>query len=133
MTLSSISDHDVSSEKYLRGKYSICGVGETTYRRRSVESTRSLATWAISNAMTDAGYYAKGILWPNAGLGPEDVDVTGSYDAFKFTTMLQFEDYGFCKKGEGSCRQVKNVEVTANLGWAMPGTGSAMVMAKDHG
>ena len=54
MTLSSISDHDVSSEKYLRGKYSICGVGETTYRRGSKESTRSLATWAISNAMADA-------------------------------------------------------------------------------
>ena len=33
--------------------------------------------------------------------GPEDVDVTGSYDAFTFTTMLQLEDYGFCKKGEG--------------------------------
>jgi acetyl-CoA acetyltransferase len=33
---------------------------------------------------------------------------------------------------EGGCRQVKNAEVTANLGWAMPGTGSAMVMAKDH-
>ena len=48
-----------------------------------------------------AGYYAKEILWPNAGVGPEDVDVTGSYDAFTFTTMLQLEDYGFCKKGEG--------------------------------
>ena len=34
---------------------------------------------------------------------------------------------------EGGCRQVKNVEVTTNLGWAMPGTGSATVMAKDHG
>jgi acetyl-CoA acetyltransferase len=148
---------------------------------------------------TVAGHYAKDILWSNAGLGPEDIDVTGSYDAFTFTTMLQLEDYGFCKKGEGGeyvsdgtielggrrpnntsgghlcegythgmnmvientrqlrgnvddscpinedgvrkhtynyeeggCRQVKNVEVTANLGWAMPGTGSAMVMAKDH-
>ena len=48
-----------------------------------------------------AGYYARDILWPNAGVGPEDVDVTGSYDAFTFTTMLQLEDYGFCKKGEG--------------------------------
>jgi len=48
-----------------------------------------------------AGYYAKDILWPNAGVGPEDIDVTGSYDAFTFTTMLQLEDYGFCKKGEG--------------------------------
>ena len=48
-----------------------------------------------------AGYYAREILWPNSGVGPEDIDVTGSYDAFTFTTMLQLEDYGFCKKGEG--------------------------------
>jgi acetyl-CoA acetyltransferase len=146
---------------------------------------------------TVAGHYAKEILWPNAGVGPEDIDVTGSYDAFTFTTMLQLEDYGFCKKGEGGdyvssgamrlggerpnntsgghlcegythginmvienvrqlrhdvddscpmgadgkrqhtydyseggCRQVKGCELTANLGWAMPGTGSAMVMAR---
>ncbi len=146
---------------------------------------------------TVAGRYAREILWPNSGVGPEEVDVTGSYDAFTFTTMLQLEDYGFCKKGEGGayvsdgtmrlggrrpnntsgghlcegythginmvienvrqlrhdaddscplgadgkrrhsydyreggCRQVKKVEVTANLGWAMPGTGSAMVMRR---
>ena len=146
---------------------------------------------------TVAGRYAREILWPNSGVMPEDVDITGSYDAFTFTTMLQLEDYGFCKKGEGGdyvsngtmrlggkrpnntkrrpfvrglharhehghreyapatprrrrlcpvgpdgkrkhtydykeggCRQVKNVEVSANLGWAMPGTGSAMVMRR---
>ncbi len=146
---------------------------------------------------TVAGHYAKDILWPNAGVGPEDIDITGSYDAFTFTTMLQLEDYGFCKKGEGGeyvsngtmrlggarpnntsgghlcegythgmnmvientrqlrrdiddscpigpdgkrqhtydygeggCRQVKDPELTANLGWAMPGTGSAMVMRR---
>ncbi len=146
---------------------------------------------------TVAGHYAKDILWPNAGVGPEDIDVTGSYDAFTFTTLLQLEDYGFCAKGEGGdyvssgimrlggerpnntsgghlcegythginmvienvrqlrhdvddscpmgadgarrhtydyaeggCRQVKNCELTANLGWAHPGTGSAMVMAR---
>jgi len=48
-----------------------------------------------------AGYYAKDIVFPMAGIGPEDVDLTGSYDAFTFTTMLQLEEYGFCKKGEG--------------------------------
>jgi acetyl-CoA acetyltransferase len=146
---------------------------------------------------TVAGRYAREILWPNSGVGPDDIDVTGSYDAFTFTTMLQLEDYGFCKKGEGGdyvssgtirlggrrpnntsgghlcegythginmvienvrqlrhdaddscpvgpdgkrrhtydyreggCRQAKNVEVSANLGWAMPGTGSAMVMRR---
>ena len=146
---------------------------------------------------TVAGHYAKNILFPNAGLKPEDVHVTGAYDAFTFTTMLQLEDYGFCKKGEGGdyvsngttrlggkrpnntsgghlcegythgmnmvienvrqlrgeiddscpigpdgkrqhtydykeggCRQVKDVAVTANLGWANPGTGSAMIMVR---
>lgn len=146
---------------------------------------------------TVAGHYAKEILWPNSGVQPEDIDVTGSYDAFTFTTMLQLEDYGFCKKGEGGhyvsdgtiklggrrpnntsgghlcegythgiamvienvrqlrhdaddscpigpdgrrhhtydyreggCRQVKNAELSANLGWATPGTGSALVMRR---
>ena len=35
-----------------------------------------------------------------SGVSPQDVDLTGSYDAFTFTTMLQLEDYGFCKKGD---------------------------------
>ena len=48
-----------------------------------------------------AGYYAKDIVFGMAGVSPEDVDLTGSYDAFTFTTLLQLEEYGFCKKGEG--------------------------------
>lgn len=145
-----------------------------------------------------AGHFAKDILWPNAGLGPQEIDVTGSYDAFTFTTLLQLEDYGFCPKGEGGayvsdgtislggrrpnntsgghlcegythgmsmvienvrqlrhdvddycpvdpatrrrqhtydyrpggCRQIRDAQTTANLGWAGPGTGSAMVMRR---
>lgn len=50
---------------------------------------------------TVAAKWAAPRLWNGAGLGPEEVDVTGSYDAFTFTTMLQLEDYGFCTKGEG--------------------------------
>jgi len=49
---------------------------------------------------TVAGKWAAPRLWSGAGLGPDEVDVTGSYDAFTFTTMLQLEDYGFCAKGE---------------------------------
>src|SRR5436309_450376 len=302
---------DGTTPKYLRDKYAIVGVGETTYTRGSGITTRALGTWAVRNAILDAGlkpsdidgmldysggdstsatfisgdlglrlnyymdvvgggsstealvgiaiglieagccktvaifrsmngfsqvriggtgarsaapvggdvgrcnkprldmhyqhgpistvagHYAKNILWPNSGVGPEDIDATGSYDAFTFTTMLQLEDYGFCKKGEGGnyvsdgtiglggrrpnhtsgghlcegythgmnmvientrqlrhdaddscpigadgkrqhtydyseggCRQVKDAELSANLGWAMPGTGSAMVMQR---
>jgi acetyl-CoA acetyltransferase len=50
---------------------------------------------------TVAGRYGRERLWSNAGVGPEDIDVTGSYDAFTFTTLLQLEDWGFCGKGEG--------------------------------
>lgn len=147
---------------------------------------------------TVAGHWAKDILWPNAGVGPDEIDVTGAYDAFTFTSMMQLEDYGFCKKGEGgdyvssgiirlggdrpnntsgghlcegythgmnmvienvrqlrgdvddycpvgddgkrqhsydydtpgACRQVKDVNITANLGWAYPAAASSLVMRK---
>ena len=148
---------------------------------------------------TVAGHYIKDIIYRNAGLGPQDIQCTGAYDAFTFTSMLQLEDYGFCEKGEGGdyvssgimrlggerpnntsgghlcegythgmnmiienvrqlrgevddycptdadgskqhtfnyaepaqgggCRQVPDVTITQNLGWAMPGTGSSLIM-----
>ena len=40
-------------------------------------------------------------LYGRAGLGPEDVDVAQMYDCFTITVLLQLEDWGFCKKGEG--------------------------------
>ncbi len=151
--------------------------------------------WAHGPITRVAGFYAKDIVFGQAGLGPEDVDVTGSYDAFTFTTMLQLEEFGFCKKGEGGayvssgsielggqrpnntsgghlcegythgmsmvienvrqlrgtvddycpraadgghtydyspgrCRQVKDAEITMNLGWAMPATGSALILRR---
>ncbi len=151
--------------------------------------------WAHGPITRVAGYYAKDIVFGQAGVTPEDVDVTGSYDAFTFTTMLQLEEYGFCKKGEGGhyvssgiielggkrpnntsgghlcegythgmsmvienvrqlrstvddscpgaadgrhtydyapggCRQVRDAEITMNLGWAMPPTGSALIMRR---
>jgi acetyl-CoA acetyltransferase len=40
-------------------------------------------------------------LYGRAGLGPEDIDVAQLYDCFTITALIQLEDYGFCKKGEG--------------------------------
>jgi acetyl-CoA acetyltransferase len=37
----------------------------------------------------------------NAGVEPEDIQLTGCYDAFTFTSLLLFEAYGFCPVGEG--------------------------------
>ena len=54
-------DTDVNSDPHLRDKYAIAGVGETTYTRGSGLTTRALATWAIRNAMQDAGLDPSGV------------------------------------------------------------------------
>jgi len=40
-------------------------------------------------------------LWGKAGVGPGDVDVAQIYDHFTGCTLMQLEDFGFCKRGEG--------------------------------
>jgi len=160
-----------------------------------VSKPRTDFHWAHGPITRVAGYFARDIVFGQAGVTPEDVNVTGSYDAFTFTTMLQLEEYGFCAKGEGGayvssgiielggrrpnntsgghlcegythgmsmvienvrqlrgtvddycpgaaegvhtydyspghCRQVKDAEITMNLGWAMPATGSALIMRR---
>ena len=71
-------------------------------RGRAGSTSRApTSTGPTARSRRVAGYHAKDIVFGQAGIAPEDVDVTGSYDAFTFTTMLQLEEYGFCKKGEG--------------------------------
>jgi acetyl-CoA acetyltransferase len=150
------------------------------------------------HVMAAAGRVSKpraDLVFPAAGITPEDVDVTGAYDAFTFTAMLQLEEYGFCTKGEGGayvasgaielggrrpnntsgghlcegythgmsmvienvrqlrgtvddycpgaaegvhtydyrpggCRQVRDAEITLNMGWATPATGSALILRR---
>lgn len=53
----------------------------------------------VGPASLIGGSYARDFLWRNAGVGPAEIDLTGSYDAFTFTSMLQFEAYGFCEPG----------------------------------
>src|SRR5712691_10581903 len=66
-----------------------------------VSKPRTDFHWAHGPITRVAGYFARDIVFGQAGVTPEDVHITGSYDAFTFTTMLQLEEYGFCKKGEG--------------------------------
>src|SRR6266849_9535187 len=59
------AETDATSPKYLRDKYAIVGVGETTYMRGSGMTTRALATWAVRNAIEDSGLkpsYVDGML-----------------------------------------------------------------------
>ena len=51
-------DVEATTPKFLRDKYAIVGVGETTYTRGSGMTTRALGTWAVRNAIVDAGLKA---------------------------------------------------------------------------
>jgi acetyl-CoA acetyltransferase len=42
-----------------------------------------------------------GRLWGKSGVGPGDVDVAQIYDHFTGCVLMQIEDFGFCKRGEG--------------------------------
>src|SRR5215510_835288 len=55
------TEMDATSPKHLRDKYAIVGVGETTYTRGSGMTTRALGTWAVRNAMLDAGLKAANV------------------------------------------------------------------------
>jgi acetyl-CoA acetyltransferase len=37
-----------------------------------------------------------------AGLKPQDISMFQPYDDFTIAVLMQFEDFGFCKRGEGS-------------------------------
>ncbi len=39
-------------------------------------------------------------LWSQAGIGPGEVDFVQTYDDYPVIAMMQFEDLGFCGKGE---------------------------------
>src|ERR671918_3077937 len=52
------SEIDATSRGALRDRYAIVGIGETSYVGGAGKPTRALATWAIRNAMADAGLRA---------------------------------------------------------------------------
>ena len=72
---------DGTTPKYLRDKYAIVGVGETTYTRGSGKTTRALGTWAVRNAMLDAG------------LKPSDIDGMLDYSGGDSTSATFIGDH----------------------------------------
>ncbi len=55
-------------------------------------------------------------LYDMAGLGPGDMDLLQTYDDYPVISMLQFEDLGFCAKGEGAAFvQARDLTVTGDF------------------
>jgi acetyl-CoA C-acetyltransferase len=69
----------------------IIGVGESTKHQMAgnVDLTYSGAAWTGPRA------------FEMAGVKPGDIKYASIYDSFTITVVMQIEDLGFCKKGEG--------------------------------
>ena len=69
----------------------IIGTGETTKGQMSgnVDLSYSGAVWSGPRAFEEAG------------VKPSDIKYASIYDSFTITVVMQIEDLGFCKKGEG--------------------------------
>lgn len=61
----------------------------------------SLNYWYKPGELESHTKYFAERLFAAAGVKPKDVDVAGLYDAFTPLVIMQLEDYGFCKRGEG--------------------------------
>lgn len=79
-----------------------------TAAQLSLAGARLLATIERHNAFSDdpvqvRGGWAQDIdeLYAMAGIRPDDLDVVQTYDDYPVIVMMQFEDLGFCAKGEG--------------------------------
>ena len=86
--------------------------------RRNLPFARLSATIERVNAFPEdpvqlRGGWAMDVdeLWSMAGCGPEDVDLLQTYDDYPVISMMQFEDLGFCAKGEGA-RFVRERDLT---------------------
>lgn len=81
---------------------------EDTARSLNLAGVRVLATIERHNAfqgddMQIRGGWARDVddLWAMASVAPADVDFVETYDDYPVISMMQFEDLGFCRKGEG--------------------------------
>jgi len=72
----------------------VAGVGVGTSKTRTY--------WAEQGDFTATPQvFAAPRAFAMAGIYPADVDVLACYDPFTIVSLMQIEDMGFCKKGEG--------------------------------
>lgn len=82
---------------------------EETAKSLGLPAVRVLSTIERHNAFPDDPIQMRGgwemdreEFWAMAGVSPDDIDLLETYDDYPVISMMQFEDLGFCKKGEGA-------------------------------
>ena len=81
---------------------------EDVAKSLGLPAVRILSTIERHNAFADDPIQVRGgwamdvdDLWQMAGIKPDDIDLVETYDDYPVIVTMQFEDLGFCKKGEG--------------------------------
>lgn len=80
------------AEKSRKTPVYLLGVGEGL-SHKYISQAASLTQFPVRDAADRA--------FSMAGVERDDIDVAGVYDGFTITLLLNIEDLGFCKKGEG--------------------------------
>jgi len=88
-----------------RPRVKLIGASETTKHQSGgkIDLTYTGAAWTGPRAFEEAG------------VTPADIQYASIYDSFTITVLLQLEDLGFCKKGEGG-RFVMDGNLISGLG-----------------
>jgi len=55
----------------------------------------------LGEIVLEKGWIDRDDLYSQAGVAPDAIDFVQTYDDYPVVVMLQFEDLGFCEKGEG--------------------------------
>jgi acetyl-CoA acetyltransferase len=83
-------------------------IRQSEAEKRGLPYARILATIERHNAFPDDPIQYRGgwaldadELYSQAAIGPQDINVVAAYDDYPVINVMQIEDLGFCKKGEG--------------------------------
>jgi acetyl-CoA C-acetyltransferase len=71
----------------------IKGTGQATLNNMSA----NMPDWTTWEALRIASRKA----YRDAKVGPQDIDVAQTHDCFTISEIIEYEDLGFCEKGEG--------------------------------
>lgn len=71
----------------------IKGTGQATLNNMSA----NMLNWTTWEALKIAGKKA----YSDAKVGPQDIDVAQTHDCFTISEIIEYEDLGFCEKGDG--------------------------------